>query len=140
MDVAKDYTLNQLLRFLDVSLTDFILPCAFCPSFLDLNDKQRFAASELRVVVKDFTFQGACLRCRKKLAFAERQKYQSCIGEGDLVEAMWGTGIVHITVRCIRCLGLLSASEKLLAKANYQPFYLVRSLWRGHCRLCFNLQ
>nr|ATP66834.1 E6 protein [Rodent papillomavirus] len=139
MDVAKEYTLEQLLRFLNVDLDTFIFPCAFCTNILDSNDKKRFAASQLKVVVKDFTFKGACITCRRKLAFAERRKYQSCVGEADLVECMTGTGIVHLTIRCISCLGLLSASEKLVAKANLDPFYLVRSMWRGKCRLCFSL-
>lgn len=139
MDSSKEYTLEQLLRFLNVSLEDFLLPCAFCPNLLALNDKERFASSKLKVMVKNFAFHAACLTCRKKLAYAERAKYQTCVGEADLVEAMCGTGIVHVTIRCIRCLGLLSASEKLLAKHSLMPFFLVRSMWRGHCRLCFSL-
>lgn len=137
MDSAKDYTLEQLLRFLNVDLDTFILPCAFCPTVLDSVDKKRYQASKLKVVVKDFTFQGACIVCRRKLAYAEKLKYLSCVGEADLVEAMTGTNIVHTTVRCIKCLSLLSASEKLNAKSQNVPFYLVRQLWRGHCRLCY---
>lgn len=136
MDFETEFTLDELLRFLDVSLQDLLLPCHFCPTLLELHDKASFADSKLKVVTRDCTFRAACIPCRRKLAYCERQRFLVCTAEGDFVEAMSGTGIVHCPVRCVNCLALLSASEKLLAKAEHLPFFLVRHMWRSSCRLC----
>lgn len=136
MAVPNEVTLPQLLRYLNVDPATFTFPCAFCSVCLDIYDKARFATSNLKVVYKDKTYKGCCLSCRCKLAAAERQRYLVCTGEGDLVEAMCGTGIVHCAIRCVVCLALLTASEKLLAKVNRHPFFLVRHMWRGFCRHC----
>lgn len=132
----KGHTLLELCRYLNVSLQSFTLSCTFCNSVLDAIDKANFAASQLKVVVRDFAFKGACITCRRELAAQEKRRYLVCVGEADLVEAMTGTGIVHCTVRCLNCLALLSASEKLVAKGCCQPFYLVRHFWRAQCRNC----
>lgn len=136
MELIEGFTLLQLLRFLNVSLETIILPCNFCFTVLGILDKASFAASKLKVVVRDKCYKGACISCRRALAAAEKKKYLVCLGEGDLVEAMCGTGIVHCTIRCVECLALLSASEKLVAKANLRTFYLVRHMWRTQCRNC----
>ncbi|ABG56157.1 E6 [Mastomys coucha papillomavirus 2] len=139
MDSARSYTLDEILRYLNVDLAAFTLLCAFCDSPLDFADRARFAVSQLKVLVKDFAFAGACIQCRRLLAKEEARKYSVCVGEADFVEAMTGKHIVHVTVRCVSCLGLLSATEKLIAKADHQPFNLVRHTWRGTCKFCKEL-
>ncbi|ABB85352.1 E6 [Micromys minutus papillomavirus 1] len=136
MELCREYTLEQLLKFLNVTLDTLMLPCHFCSSFMDLNNKASYLASQLKVIVKDCCFKGACIKCRRKLAFAERQKYQVCVGEADLVEAMVGSHVINLTVRCSECLALLTASEKLDAKCELQTFILVRHMWRTSCRAC----
>lgn len=132
----KGYTLLDLCRYYDVSPSSFPLDCTFCDCVLDDVDRASFAASKLKVVVRNLQYKGACIKCRRALAAEEKFKYLVCVGEADLVEAMCGTGIVHCSVRCVSCLALLSASEKLVAKGGCQPFYLVRHLWRAQCRHC----
>ncbi|AEI00702.1 E6 [Mus musculus papillomavirus type 1] len=136
MEIGKGYTLEEVLRYSNKDVVDFHLSCAFCSTTMDHNEKARFLHAKLKCVVRDFAFKGACIVCRRQLACKEKLLHTRVTGEADLVECMAGKNIVFVTVRCVTCLALLTASEKLDAKACGLPFHLVRHMWRGYCGFC----
>lgn len=140
MDLGKGYTLDEVLRYHNKDVVDFTISCAFCSATMDVNEKARFIHARLKCVVKDFGFKGACIVCRRQLACKERLLHTRLTGEADLLECMTGKNIVFVTVRCVSCLALLSAAEKLDAKASHLPFHLVRHIWRGYCSFCKPLE
>lgn len=131
--------LPTLLSALNVNIDVILLPCVFCGGFCTLQDKLDFLMSGLKVVWKNNCFHAACKVCRRVIAAEEDYRYRECTVEADFIERCTGKSILDVTVRCIACMHLLGASEKLLAKANNKPFYLVRKVWRGSCRYCFAL-
>nr|WES10426.1 E6 protein [Rodent papillomavirus] len=125
MELIEGFTLLQLLRFLNVSLETIILPCNFCFTVLGILDKASFAASKLKVVVRDKCYKGACISCRRALAAAEKKKYLVCWERGTSWKLCVVLGL------CIVQLDVYSAWLCFLRQRNLLPRLILE-----HFTLC----
>nr|UUA80635.1 E6 [Erethizon dorsatum papillomavirus 2] len=130
-------SIKDLAAFYQADPEDIYLLCLGCKKELSSEELHVFDAKEFRVLWRRGCPFGFCNSCIGILALHDFCLYRECTLEGDGVEKLTGISLVKLQVRCINCLGALSATEKLGCAKLGVPFSRVRQQWRGLCRKCY---
>lgn len=112
------------------------LQCAFCKFGLTLQELAEFHEKCLCLLYRNGIPYGACRGCLRLSAKLEYEMYCRCTVAAVQLSDILGQPLQTIAVRCVECYKLLDLAEKVDLCAGSEKCYLVRSLWRGRCRLC----
>ncbi|AST11849.1 E6 [Felis catus papillomavirus type 5] len=134
--MAKAASIAGISGRLGVKPENILVLCCFCRQPLSTRDKAVFDFKKLGCFVREGKILGACEGCCLRLSTADCLFNSTCTLELDGALAVTGKTIQSLTVRCVRCMGKLTYTEKVECALRLEPLHLVRHCWRGHCRLC----
>ncbi|ADQ85978.1 E6 [Human papillomavirus 134] len=130
------YSIPALCRLCRVTIDRLHLPCLFCHNVLSLGDLYSFMFKDLNVVIRGYRLFACCVNCLLISANYEMQQYYQCTANASTVQCLTRKSLLFLYVRCDVCMKPLSATEKFDCLTKNDEMHLVRSIWRGTCRLC----
>nr|UYL89589.1 E6 protein [Canine papillomavirus] len=119
-----------------ISLCELQVPCVFCGSTLNFEDRVAFDFKGLQISWKNNQPHACCTACARSICTREVGGYtQQVVTYKDFVRLV-GAGFYFVPVRCTGCLGLVTTTQKIQALYRRQDFKKVRGRWRTLCTYC----